>query len=150
MGVGTAEAREFGDLALNQLSEVANIISYHAHIYYRTPEERARAEQIREQIAEGFLVKLGRWRDTPVGPHAAPMFQVAFSTEVFPEFAPWLMLNRQDLVILLHPNTGAPRGDHLARAIWYGEVLPIINPEQLSETSDEDETVHPNTTPKIR
>jgi aromatic ring-cleaving dioxygenase len=131
------------------MSEVSKIVSYHAHLYYRNPEERAKAEEIREQIAARFAVKLGRWRDTPVGPHAEPMFQVAFATELFPEFAPWLMLNRQGLVILLHPNTGAPRGDHLARAFWYGEVLPIIHPEQLPETSDEDETVHPNTTPSL-
>jgi len=133
---------------LSQPQAIASIVSYHAHIYYRTPEERAKAEQIREQIADRFSVKLGRWRDTPVGPHAAPMYQVAFATEVFPAFVPWLMLNRQDLVILLHPNTGAPRGDHLVRAFWFGEVLPIKNPEQLPETSDEDETVQPNTAPK--
>ncbi len=132
---------------MSEPQPVASIISYHAHIYYRTPQERAKAEQIREQIAERFSVKLGRWRDTPVGPHDAPMVQVAFAPEVFPEFVPWLMLNRQDLVILLHPNTGAPRGDHLVRACWFGEVLPIRNPEQLLETSDEDETVLPNTTP---
>lgn len=130
-------------------SEVSKIISYHAHIYYRTPAEREKAEEIREQIAARFVVRLGRWRDIPVGPHAEPMFQVAFAPEIFPEFVPWLMLNRKDLVILLHPNTGAPRGDHLTRAFWYGEVLPIMNPEQLPETSDEDETVHPNTTPSL-
>jgi len=128
-------------------SEVARIVSYHAHIYYRNPEERARAEELREQIAARFPVQLGRWRDTPVGPHSAPMFQVAFAPEIFAAFAPWLMLNRQGLVILLHPNTGAPRGDHLIHPVWYGESLPIINPDQLPETSDEDETVHPNTTP---
>ncbi len=135
------------DIDLNQPSEIVTIISYHAHIYYRTPEERAKAEQIREQIAARFDVRLGRWRDMPVGPHIAPMFQVAFAPKIFPEFAPWLMLNRQNLVILLHPNTGAPRDDHLIRAFWYGEGLPIRNPEQLPETSDEDETVLPNTLP---
>jgi DOPA 4,5-dioxygenase len=133
---------------LNQPQPTSSIISYHAHIYYRTPEERAKAEQIRGQIAERFSVKLGRWRDTPVGPHSAPMVQVAFATEVFPAFVPWLMLNRQGLVVLLHPNTGAPRGDHLVRAFWFGEVLPIHNPEQLPEISDEDETVQPNTAPR--
>ncbi len=134
---------------MSEPQPTASIISYHAHIYYRTPEECAKAEQIREQIAERFSVKLGRWRDTPVGPHSAPMYQVAFATEVFPVFIPWLMLNRQDLVILLHPNTGAPRGDHLVRAFWFGEVLPIKNPEQLPEISDEDETVQPDTMPTV-
>ncbi len=135
---------------MSQPQAVDSIVSYHAHIYYRNLEERAKAEQIRAQIADRFSVQLGWWRDTPVGPHAAPMFQVAFATEVFPAFVPWLMLNRQGLVILLHPNTGAPRGDHLVRACWFGEKLPIENPGQLPETSDEDETVHPNTTPIVQ
>jgi aromatic ring-cleaving dioxygenase len=122
-------------------SEIARIVSYHAHIYYRTADERTNAAQIREQIAERFPVVLGRWQDRLIGPHAAPMYQVAFGCEVFASFAPWLMLNRQGLVILLHPNTGGPRGDHLVRAVWYGETLPILHPEQLPETSDEDYTV---------
>jgi DOPA 4,5-dioxygenase len=135
------------DQQLSTPSDVSTIVSYHAHIYYRTPEERAKAEQIREQIAARFEVQLGRWHDTLIGPHAAPMFQVAFATKIFSTFVPWLMLNRQGLVILLHPNTGAPRGDHLVRPFWYGEVLPIRNPENLPEKSDDDETVEPNTAP---
>jgi DOPA 4,5-dioxygenase len=128
-------------------SEVARIVSYHAHIYYRTPEERAAAEQVRSQISNSFPVKMGRWHDILIGPHAAPMYQVAFAPEIFPTLVPWLMLNRNNLAILLHPNTGHPRRDHQVHAIWYGEVLPIMNPERLPETSDEDETVTPDTTP---
>ncbi len=128
-------------------SEIARIGSYHAHIYYRTPEQRAQAEHLRTQIAERFSVQLGRWRDMVVGPHAAPMFQVAFATESFPIFVPWLMLNRENLTILLHPNSGQPRRDHQVHAVWFGEVLPIMNPEHLPETSSDDETVTPNTTP---
>lgn len=124
---------------------ISRIISYHAHIYYRDAGERAKAEEIREQIAGRFAVKMGRWRDELVGPHAAPMFQVAFAPEVFAQLVPWLMLNRQGLVILLHPNTGEPRWDHLVKSFWFGEVLPIMNPEALPETSDEDETVVPDT-----
>jgi DOPA 4,5-dioxygenase len=122
------------------------IPSYHAHIYYRTPEERARAEILRAQIGERFLVRLGRWQDQPVGPHAAPMFQVAFLAEVFPALIPWLMLNRQGLVILLHPNTGRPRDDHEARPFWFGEVLPI-KADVLPEESDEALEMEPNTAP---
>lgn len=124
------------------------ISSYHAHIYFRTPEERAEAEQLRTQIAERFSVQLGRWHDRPIGPHAAPMYQVAFAPEIFASFVPWLMLNRRNLAILLHPNTGRPRRDHQTHAIWFGEILPIMHPENLPETSDEDETAKPNTTPQ--
>lgn len=128
-------------------SEISRISSYHAHVYFRTPEERARAEQLRAAVAERFSVQLGRWHDRLIGPHAAPMYQIAFAREVFPVFAAWLMVHRNDLVILLHPNTGQPRRDHQVNAIWYGEVLPIMNPEQLPEFSDEAEIITPNTMP---
>jgi len=122
------------------------IPSYHAHIYFRTPEERAKAEEVREQIAARFLVRLGRWHEVPVGPHTAPMYQVAFLAEVFPEFIPWLMLNRQGLVILLHPNTGRPREDHEVRPFWFGEVLAIKG-YVLPEVSGEEMEMEPNTKP---
>ncbi len=125
------------------------IPSYHAHIYYRTPEERAKAEHLRSLIAERFLVRLGRWHDVPVGPHTAPMFQVAFLAEIFPSFIPWLMLNRNGLAILLHPNTGRVRDDHLKNPFWFGEILPVKG-DVLPEFSDEAMDMEPNTTPALK
>lgn len=122
------------------------IPSFHAHIYYRNPEERAKAEVLRTQIAGRFVVRLGRWQDKPVGPHSAPMFQVAFLAAIFPDFIPWLMLNRQGLVILLHPNTGRPRDDHEMHPFWFGEVLPVHG-DALPEISDEAMEMEPNTAP---
>jgi DOPA 4,5-dioxygenase len=98
---------------------------YHAHIYYRDTEERQAAEGVRAAIEAGFTVRMGRWRDDPVGPHPAPMFQVAFMPEVFPTLVPWLMLHRAGLVVLVHPETGRPRDDHLKHALWMGAVLPL-------------------------
>ena len=59
------------------------------------------------------------------------------------------MLNRDNLTILLHPNTGHPRADHLTNSFWFGEVLKIENVEMLPEQSDEDERAVPNTSPTI-
>lgn len=123
------------------------IQSYHAHIYFEDAEQRRRAETLCTQIAEEFRVQLGRWHDKPVGPHQRSMIQVAFNPELFATFVPWLMLNRDNLTILIHPNTGHPRADHLKNAAWLGEILNIENDEQLPETSDDDETAIPNTTP---
>ncbi len=106
---------------------------YHAHIYYRTAEERRAAEQVRAAIEAQFTVRMGRWRDEPVGPHPAPMFQVAFAPEVLASIVPWLMLNRAGLTVLVHPETGRPRDDHLNHAAWMGDVLPLngaILPEE--------------------
>src|SRR5277367_545740 len=116
---------------------VRAITSYHAHIYYRDAAEKQIAESLRGQIGERFSVRLGRWHDKPIGPHDRAMFQVAFATEIFASFIPWLMLNRAGLAILIHPNTDNPRADHLFRAFWMGEILPIVRPEQLPESLGE-------------
>ena len=104
------------------------IASYHAHVYYDVATTRATAEALREGIARRFSVRLGRWHDIAVGPHPEPMFQVAFLPHLFADFVPWLMLNRAGLTILVHPNTGAPRDDHLIHALWLGAILPLNGP----------------------
>jgi aromatic ring-cleaving dioxygenase len=102
-----------------------SITSYHAHIYWQSNDERERALKIRQWIGERFEVALGRVHDVPVGPHTQAMYQVAFTTEVFPRFTPWLMLNRLGLNVLIHPNTGRARDDHLVHALWLGTPLAI-------------------------
>ena len=102
------------------------VAEYHAHVYYDPAATRDRAERLRAWIGERFpAVRLGRWHDAPVGPHPPPMYQIAFPTEVFPAFVPWLMLNRLGLTVLVHPETGDARADHLVHALWMGEVLPL-------------------------
>jgi aromatic ring-cleaving dioxygenase len=110
---------------LTRTRPASDIRGYHAHIYYRNDAEKAEAAVLRGQLASQFEVVLGRWRDMPVGPHPLPMYQVAFSAPVFAEFVPWLMLNRRDLTILLHPETGREVPDHENHPIWMGEKLPL-------------------------
>ena len=110
------------------------ISSYHAHLYFEAAT-RGIAERMRTQIAEQFSVRLGRWHEVAVGPHPQAMFQVAFMPQVFPALVPWLMLHRGGLTVLIHPNTGAPRADHLVHAAWLGAVLPL-KAEGLPETED--------------
>jgi aromatic ring-cleaving dioxygenase len=124
---------------------VAEIISYHAHIYFEGDEQRAAALLLRERIAERFAVALGRVHERLVGPHARPMYQVAFNPETFAGFVPWLLLNRMGLTVLVHPNTSRPRSDHLFHSLWLGEVLPILHPEELAEADDSASRIVPNT-----
>ena len=100
------------------------ITGYHAHVYYGV-ETRADAAALREAIGGRFKVVLGRWHDNPVGPHPISMYQVAFAVEEFPRLVPWLMLNRGDLVILVHPLTGDDYEDHAHHALWLGAKLPL-------------------------
>jgi aromatic ring-cleaving dioxygenase len=105
-------------------TSVENITGYHAHVYFDSETELA-AQAVREEIEARFDVVMGRWHHKPVGPHPRWMYQVAFETDIFPAFVPWLALNRRDLVVLLHPNTGDNLTDHTSFAMWMGEVLEL-------------------------
>lgn len=124
------------------------IHSYHAHIYYETPAQRAAAEVVREEIGQRFSVLLGRWHDRPIGPHARGMYQVAFMPGEFARLVPWLMLNRRGLTILVHPNTGAPKSDHLLYPLWFGEVLDIHS-DTLPDHGEPEDNIIPNTQPSL-
>src|SRR4030088_2926710 len=97
----------------------------HAHIYY-DPESKSRAARLRECVAVEFPdAILGRWHDALVGPHPQSMYQIAFARTLLDRFLPWLMLNRDGLTILLHPDTGDAYADHTDHAVWLGGLLPL-------------------------
>jgi DOPA 4,5-dioxygenase len=100
------------------------IEGFHAHIYY-SPQTRPEAARLRETLGRDFAVALGRWHDSPVGPHSAPMYQVAFAREDFAAIVQWLMLNRDGLSVLVHPLTGNDYADHATFALWLGAALPL-------------------------
>nr|WP_213737449.1 DOPA 4,5-dioxygenase family protein [Bradyrhizobium sp. dw_411] len=127
---------------------IAEISSYHAHIYYDPATTRPTAEQLRTWIGERFPVQLGRWHDVRVGPHDGAMFQVAFAKEHFATLVPWLMLNHGGLSILVHPNTVNPRRDHADDPFWIGTSLPIHD-EKLPSESELEGAPQPNTAPHL-
>ncbi len=129
---------------------LAAIGSFHAHVYFDGAAQRELAMTLREQIGERFAVTLGRVHDRLVGPHAHTMYQVAFDVAVFGKFVPWLMLNRQGLTVLVHPNTTDTRRDHLVHALWMGEVLDIVGPEHLGTDDKVELAPTPNTQPTLQ
>jgi aromatic ring-cleaving dioxygenase len=100
------------------------ITDYHLHVYY-DPKDRDRAAQLRAWVEERFAVRMGSWHDVPVGPHPTAMYQIQFMPDQFPTLVPFVMLNRQGLTVLLHPESGRPRDDHTLHATWMGEILPL-------------------------
>ncbi len=102
----------------------ARIESYHAHVYFDA-DSRERAWALRERIAERFEIEMGRFHEKSVGPHPCWSYQVAFEPALFSELVPWLMLNRDDLVVLLHPNTNDDLADHRDYPIWMGEAAAL-------------------------
>jgi len=101
------------------------ITGWHAHVYYDAATRDA-AARLRDGIAAAFPdAVIGRWHDAPVGPHPQPMYQVAFAPALFATLVPFLALNREGLAVLVHPETGRPRADHLHHALWMGAVLAL-------------------------
>ena len=109
------------------------ITGFHAHVYFN-PETRDKAARVREGLSNHFDVSLGRWHDKPIGPHPKAMYQVAFLPNQFAEVVPWLMLNREGLDILIHPETGDDVADHVDNSLWLGEKLEL-NIESLRQNS---------------
>ncbi|SMF51480.1 DOPA 4,5-dioxygenase [Tistlia consotensis] len=100
---------------------------FHAHVYY-DEASRPRAAALREAIVGRFgeAVRMGRWRDQPVGPHPQAMYQVVFPAALFGEIVPWLMASRDGLDVLVHPSSGlSDLLDHSAGAIWLGRSLSL-------------------------
>lgn len=105
--------------------DIGLIRDWHAHIYYDPARDKEQASRLRDWIGAHFAVRVGRMHDVAVGPHPSAMFQIAFAPEVFPTLVPWLALNRHGLTVLVHPQSGRPRDDHLLHAMWLGEKLPL-------------------------
>ena len=103
--------------------DTIEIVGFHAHIYFN-PDNRDVAARVREGLSQ-FEVQLGRWHDKPIGPHPQAMYQVAFLPSQFGKVVPWLMLHRQGLDILVHPETGDDLADHTKHSLWLGQKLEL-------------------------
>lgn len=100
------------------------IRSYHAHVYFsESTVDQARA--LCEAAAQRFELVMGRVHQKPVGPHPDWSCQLAFQPAVFAQVIPWLALNRNGLVVFIHPNTDNQLLDHAQYALWMGQVRPL-------------------------
>jgi len=107
------------------MKTVDRIEDYHAHVYYDAERKQA-AERLRAALEEAYPDAVyGRWHDKPVGPHPDWSTQIAFPPELFTGIVGFLALNRGDLVVFVHPNTGDELADHRDHAIWMGKVRPL-------------------------
>ena len=104
--------------------DLARIEGYHAHVYYDSASKDA-AAVLRRTIEARFDVALGRWHDTPIGPHPCPSYQIAFGPDQFATLVPWLALNRGALDIFVHPQTGGDPADHTSHVIWLGKSYEL-------------------------
>jgi aromatic ring-cleaving dioxygenase len=60
------------------------------------------------------------------------------------------MLNRRGLAVLVHPNTGRPKADHLEHALWLGAILSV-NAAPLPDRDDAPEPeIELNSVPRVK
>jgi DOPA 4,5-dioxygenase len=116
-------------MARESMKDSGTITGYHAHVYYDA-ESKPAAAALRAAIEARFDARLGRWHDRPVGPHPRWSYQIAFAPELFAALVPWLALNRGELTIFLHPETGDALPDHRDHAIWLGDKA-VLNLDAL-------------------
>jgi DOPA 4,5-dioxygenase len=104
--------------------ELSEIHGFHAHVYYdqATLEQ---ASRLCEAARQRFSLSMGRMHQRQVGPHPCWSCQLAFAPQSFGEIIPWLALNRDDLVVFIHPETGDDLKDHTRHAIWMGKIMPL-------------------------
>ena len=108
----------------DQHTNATRIEGYHAHVYYDSAS-RAAAERLAEAIGGKFARRFGGFFDKPVGPHPIGNLQIVFTTTEFADFVPWLMLNRGDLDVLIHPLTDDSIDDHSRHALWLGTPVQL-------------------------
>ena len=100
------------------------IHNFHAHIYFDA-DQLEQAKALGHAAHERFGVSVGRYHSGPVGPHPRGSVQLTVPTARFGDIAQWLALNRGDLTVFAHANTGDDRADHTRHVIWFGTSEPL-------------------------
>jgi DOPA 4,5-dioxygenase len=95
------------------------IYNFHAHIYF-DPDQIEKARALGDKAHRRFGVPVGHYHLRPVGPHPRGSVQLTVPPEQIGNLAQWLVLNRGDLTIFTHANTGDELADHTKHVIWFG------------------------------
>ena len=103
---------------------MSQVTEFHAHVYFGQ-ETVEQARTLCEQARDRFDIEIGRMHLKPVGPHPCWSCQLEFGPELFADVVPWLVLNRDGLVVFLHPETGNVMADHTEHAMWMGAKLEL-------------------------
>jgi len=100
------------------------IRDFHAHIYF-DPEQAEQAKALGHAARDKFGVAEGHYHLRAVGPHPRGSCQLTVPVAQFGEVAQWLVLNRGELTIFAHANTGDDLADHTSYVIWFGTSEPL-------------------------
>ncbi|CAF1110025.1 unnamed protein product [Rotaria sordida] len=138
------------DLNDPKLNDNVTYYSYHIHVYFlRTSfKERNEAIQLRNRFLNKFNVsscndhcetwcpRICHWtlNMSPVGPHPIGSWGVYIPLEQFTQTISFISMYHGSLTVLIHPNSGRPKIDHLVNGLWIKSILPL-NQKQLSDNA---------------
>lgn len=99
---------------------------YHAHVYY-VLEQIEQAQLLRQKMLVELpgVEGIGPTRRTAIGPHPVPMFEAWFKNDQLDPVLRWLMQNRSDFSVMIHPLSGDDLADHKNHSLWLGQVLKL-------------------------
>jgi DOPA 4,5-dioxygenase len=73
-----------------------------------------------------FIKKSLRYLTSPCNLHPpTPKRYICILPSQFGQVVPWLMLHREELNILVHPETGDDVADHTLHSLWLREKLEL-------------------------
>ncbi|MBY0416199.1 MAG: DOPA 4,5-dioxygenase family protein, partial [Bdellovibrionales bacterium] len=90
--------------------------------------ELNKATILRDKMKNYFEDKVffvGDMIPVPIGPHPLPMFEANFPQEIFTEVVLWLMKERGNFTVLVHPLSGDDYYDHTQGAMWLGKTVDL-------------------------
>lgn len=99
---------------------IDQINDFHIHLYYK-PEQINFAKELVAKLEKEYSIEVGRFHEKNVGPHPMWSVQLLVQPENFNDVFSWVVLNKKELTVFTHPNTGNDLLDHTDHAIWMGE-----------------------------
>jgi DOPA 4,5-dioxygenase len=100
------------------------MLTFHAHVFF-DPASPDQARAMSAMIPDATGAKVTSWWDRPGGPLPQAQFQIELTSTELGAVVEWLMLHRENLSVLLHPETGDDLLDHTAHAVWFGTPLEL-------------------------
>ncbi|CAF1040700.1 unnamed protein product [Rotaria sp. Silwood1] len=138
------------ELQDTKINDNITYYSYHIHVYFLQNNENQTNEAtlLRNRFLNEFNVddcndvcetwcpKICHWELNmgPIGPHPIGSWGIYLPLEQFTQAVSFISMYHGNLTVLVHPNSGRPKIDHLLNAFWIKALLPLDG-DQLTDTA---------------
>ena len=106
------------------MKSISTIKNYHFHLYYND-SNIGYAKKLGELIAENFSARIGHFHTANVGPHPMWSCQILVDSNNFYQVYSYLVLNREDVSVFIHPDTNEDLIDHTKYISWLGKPISL-------------------------